>query len=167
MRLRLLLVTGSVTHGARERLPVSASLTIADSRNEAHLYMVREPPGGCADDHEIALPVRNDIGNADLFRSGSGQDLLFLCFELGVGDDSLLLELAQLGQLLRRAGSRPRRLLDVVVEGLLLLSGLGLCTLVHLAPTSDQVDEDPEERQDDHEQDPQHLFSPTQVAAPE
>src|SRR5664280_3780782 len=97
----------------------------------------------------------------------SAEQLGLLGIELGIGDDSLGLEIGQFRQFVHTAARGAGSLLHVGIEGLLLLCRLGLGAFVHLAAAGDQVHEDAEEREDDHEDHPQGLCPSAEVAAPE
>src|SRR5262249_43380983 len=100
-----------------------------------------------------------------LSRSGR-KDLGFFCLELGVGEDSSVLEIGQLGQLISCSGA-PGDVLDVSSEFLLLLGNALHASLLHALASSDQVDEDTEERKHDHENDPERLGESSDVLAAE
>src|SRR6516162_11296324 len=87
-------------------------------------------------------------------RNRSGQDLGLLALELLRRDDTPVAQVGELGQLVRRAGL-ARDLLDVPAERLvLLLSPLG-SPLLHAAAAGDQVHQHTDQRDEQHEQEPQ------------
>src|SRR5690349_14015102 len=94
---------------------------------------------------------------APAYRSG-GQYLGLLALELLGRDDSLVTQVGQLGQLVGR-GRRTGGILDVGAEVLLLPLGILLRPLLHLAATGDQVDQDADQRDEQHEQEP-HVNHP-------
>src|SRR5262245_59490653 len=101
--------------------------------------------------------------------SGPGrQDLGLLALELLGGDHAPVAQVGQLRQLVRRAGRRARRgFLDVLAELLVLPPLILLRPLLHRAAAGDQVDEHADERDEQHEQEPQRLRPAGQVMAAE
>src|SRR3954454_23310514 len=98
-------------------------------------------------------------------RSG-GEDLGLLALDLVGCDNSAVTQVAQLGQLVGRR-LRTRGLLDIVTEFPVLLLRLPRGPLVHLAAAGDQVDQDTDQRDEQHEQEPQRLRPTGQVMAAE
>src|SRR5580704_2061514 len=97
--------------------------------------------------------------------SSGGQDLRLLLLELLGRDDAPVAQVGELGQLVGRI--RTCDLLDVAAGCLVLLLRRLYAVLVHLAAPDDQVDQDPDERNDQHEQEPQRFAPAGQVRAAE
>src|SRR5215510_7740820 len=86
----------------------------------------------------------------------SSQDLGLLTLELLGRDDTPVAQVSELGQLFRRA-LRACGLLDITAEGLVLLLRLPRRPLLHAPAAGDQVHEDTDQRDEQHEQEPQRL----------
>src|SRR5215471_19937241 len=99
-------------------------------------------------------------------RSASGQDLALLAFELVGRDDAPVAQVGQLAQLVRSAFG-ARSLLDVLTELLLLKLRVLLGVLMHLAAAGDQVHQNPDQREEQDEDEPQRLGPTGQVMAAE
>src|SRR5262249_41164091 len=97
------------------------------------------------------------------------QKLGLLLIKLGLRDDTLIFQACEFGQLIRRAvrALARSRLLDVRPE--LVIPGLGVpsITLTHSFAPSYQVNEDAQERQNDHKNEPGCLPPSPQVVAAE
>src|SRR5215467_5156516 len=96
----------------------------------------------------------------------SGQDLGLLALELLGRDDTPVAQVSELGQLGRRA-LLACGLLDITAEGLVLLLRLLCRPLMHTAAAGDQVHQDTDQRDEQHEQEPQRLAPAGQVLAAE
>src|SRR5262249_45706966 len=107
--------------------------------------------------------LRRNSGQRD---PRSGQDLGLLAFELVSGDDAPVAQVSQLAQLVRCA-LRARGLLDVLTKLLLLKLRVPLSVLMHLAAAGDQVHQDPDQREEQDEDEPQGLGPAGQVTAAE
>src|SRR5271157_3846617 len=97
----------------------------------------------------------------------SGHDLGLLAFELLGRDDAPVAQVSELGQLVSRAGWRTRSLLDVGAQFAVLLLRLLHRPLLHAAAADDQVNEDTDQRDEEHEQEPEGLGPAAQVMAAE
>jgi hypothetical protein len=97
----------------------------------------------------------------------SGHDLGLLAFELLGRDDAPVAQVSELGQLVRRAGWRTRSLLDGGAQFAVLLLRLLHRPLLHAAAADDQVNQDTDQRDDEHEQEPEGLGPAAQVTAAE
>src|SRR6266702_5808105 len=97
-------------------------------------------------------------------RRRSGEDLRLLAGELISRDDSPVAEVSQLRQLIRRISRRARPLLDMAAVGLVLTLST---PRVHLCAAGDLVDQDADQRDEQHEQEPQSLGAAGQVVTAE
>src|SRR5690349_24016387 len=104
-----------------------------------------------------AMPLRK--------RSG-GENLGLLALELVGRDDAAVTQVGQLGQLVGRV-LRTRGVLDVATELLVPLLRVLHGPLLHRAAAGDQVDQDADQRDEQHEQEPQGLRPAGQVMAAE
>src|SRR5215813_8064107 len=96
----------------------------------------------------------------------SGQDLGLLTLELLGRDDTPVAQVSELGQLFRRA-LLACGLLDIAAERLVLLLSLLRSPLMHAPAAGDQVDQDTDQRDEQHEQEPQRFGPAGQVMAAE
>src|SRR5271165_4172839 len=113
---------------------------------------------------ELSLSARPSV--IPLKLPSGGQDLRLLLIELRGCDDPSVAQVSQLGQLIGRA-RRTRSLLDVAASLLILLLRLLRGPLVHRAAAGDQVDQDADQRDEQHEDEPQRLRATRQVVAAE
>src|SRR5512146_90192 len=113
-----------------------------------------QPGRRCCSGSKLALSATSSVMPARN-RSG-GENLGLLALELVGRDDSAVTQVGQLGQLVGRC-LRARGLPDVAAELPVLLLRLLHGPLVHLAAAGDQVDQDTDQRDEQHEQEPQRL----------
>src|SRR5690348_15345053 len=145
--------TPSLPRRRRWPLPTGANMT------------ERQPRRRCCSAGELALWMTSSV-IPTFWRSG-GEDLGLLAFELFGRDDSAVTQLGQLGQLVGRGLRTPRGVLDVLAELPVLLLCLLLGALLHAAAAGDQVDQDADQRNEQHEDEPQCLGPAGQVMAAE
>src|SRR5215472_12014902 len=86
-------------------------------------------------------------------------DLLLQPFEFCLADGPLVPELGQPRQFVSRA-VRPRGMPDVVTHGSILRRRLLLGMDPHLVAVDDQVPNDPEQRKDDNQDNPERFHPP-------
>src|SRR5580692_9240437 len=113
---------------------------------------------------ELSLVARFSVISAH--RHSGRQDLGLLALELVGRDNATVAQVGQLGQLVGRV-ALIGGLLDVAADLLVLLLGLLLGALLHLATPGDQVDQDTDQRDEQHEHEPQRLRPARQVVAAE
>src|SRR5690348_13383676 len=125
----------------RRRWPPPAGASMAE----------RQPCRSCSGG-ELAPSAASSVMSPRM-RSG-GEDLGLLALELVGRDDSAVTQVGQLGQLVGRV-LRTRGVLDVATELLVPLLRVLHGPLLHRAAAGDQVDQDADQRDEQHEQEPQ------------
>src|SRR5690348_10748557 len=125
----------------------------------------RQPRRSCCPGSELALSSVTSSVMAPCKPSG-GEDLGLLALELVGRDDPAVTQVGQLGELVGGC-LRTRGLLDVAAELLVPLLRILHGPFLHLAAAGDQVDQDADQRDEQHEQEPQRLGPAGQVMAAE
>src|SRR5215468_7861730 len=144
--------TPSLPRRRRWPLPTGANMT------------ERQPRRRCCCGGELVLWATSSVIR-NRWCSG-GENLGLLALEFLRRDDAAVTQVGQLGELVGRV-PRTRGVLDVGAEFPFLLLRLLHGALVHLAAARDQVDQDADQRDEQHENEPQCLRPAGQVPAAE
>src|SRR5690242_8881385 len=144
--------TPSLPRRRRWPLPTGANMT------------ERHPRTRCCSGGALAPWMTSSV--IPVHRHSGGENLGLLALELFSRDDSAVTQFGQLGELVGGA-RRTRGLLDVGAGFRIRLPRLLLGPFLHAAAPDDQVDQDADQRDEQHENEPQCLRPAGQVMAAE